>query len=78
VGRNNATRELAGRLENTRLVTLTGVGGCGKTRLALEVARVALDEYTDGVWLVEIGPLADPGGGASRSVHGRQSVWRFG
>ena len=37
-----------------------GVGGCGKTRLALEVARTVVEHYTDGVWLVELGPLVDP------------------
>jgi predicted ATPase len=42
------------------LVTLTGTGGCGKTRLALEVARRSLDHYSDGVWLVELAPLSDP------------------
>ena len=52
----------AGR-EAPRLVTLTGSGGCGKTRLALEVARdlVGRPAYADGVWLVELGSLADPG-----------------
>jgi transcriptional regulator with XRE-family HTH domain len=60
VGRENATRDLVGQLGRTRLLTLTGVGGCGKTRLALEVARAAIDDYADGVWLVELGPLADP------------------
>ena len=49
-----------GRLERARLVTLTGVGGCGKTRLALEVARAIAPKYPDGVWLVELGPLSDP------------------
>src|SRR5207249_1393238 len=43
-----------------RLVTLTGAGGCGKTRLALAVAADLLDVFRDGVWLVELGSLADP------------------
>src|SRR5438128_6477343 len=42
------------------LVTLAGVGGCGKTSLALRVARDLLAQFTDGVWLVELAPLADP------------------
>jgi predicted ATPase/DNA-binding XRE family transcriptional regulator len=60
VGRDDATRDLVRQLGRTRLLTLTGVGGCGKTRLALEAARAAIDDYADGVWLVELGPLADP------------------
>jgi predicted ATPase len=43
-----------------RLVTLTGTGGIGKTRLALEVARHLQSELPDGAWLVELGPLTDP------------------
>src|SRR5437763_12411070 len=42
------------------LLTLTGAGGCGKTALALEVARDLPDAFPDGVWLVELAALADP------------------
>ncbi len=60
IGRETAIDEVVGRLADTRLLTLTGVGGCGKTRLALEVARSLLDDYRDAVWLVELGPVVDP------------------
>ena len=44
-----------------RLVTLTGVGGVGKTRLALQVAAELTGEFPDGVWLVELAPVGEPG-----------------
>src|SRR5438552_1369503 len=54
-----AVRELALHADG-RLVTLTGVGGAGKTSLALGVARGLAGDFPDGVWLVELAPLADP------------------
>ena len=60
VGREMALSDVAGLLREHRLVTLTGVGGAGKTRLALEVADRQLGAWRDGVWLVDLTPLADP------------------
>ncbi len=59
IGRERELADLQARLADARLLTLTGVGGCGKTRLALELARAVLDQYPDGVWLVELAPLSD-------------------
>lgn len=47
-------------LASARLVTLTGSGGVGKTRAALEVGWLVVDEFIDGVWMIELGPIADP------------------
>ena len=54
-------REVAGLLEEYRLVTVTGPGGVGKTRLAGEVARQVAGRFADGVWLAELAPVQDPG-----------------
>ena len=59
VGREWELTEVKRALATTRLLTLTGVGGCGKTRLALEVARDLMDLYPNGVWLVELAPLSE-------------------
>jgi predicted ATPase/class 3 adenylate cyclase len=60
IGREREMAEVKRLLEGTRLLTVTGAGGTGKTRLALQVAAELLTEYPDGVWLVELAPLADP------------------
>jgi non-specific serine/threonine protein kinase len=60
IGRGWQIAEVRRQLAAHRLVTLTGVGGIGKTRLALEVAREAMEEFPGGVWLAELAALADP------------------
>jgi predicted ATPase/DNA-binding SARP family transcriptional activator/DNA-binding CsgD family transcriptional regulator len=59
VGRDREIVEVKRALSMTRLLTLTGAGGSGKTRLALEVARDLLGAYPDGVWLVELAGLSE-------------------
>src|SRR5262249_19066399 len=61
IGREKEIAELRQLLGDTRLLTLTGAGGCGKTRLALEFAAALIPAYQHGVWLVDLAPLADPG-----------------
>jgi len=60
IGRERERAEVKRLLARTRLVTLTGSGGCGKTRLALEAARAQMSEFEDGVWQVELAPISDP------------------
>jgi predicted ATPase/class 3 adenylate cyclase len=59
VGRAQELGVVAGLVRSARVVTLTGVGGVGKTRLAVKVAAGMVDEFPDGVWLVELAPLID-------------------
>jgi len=61
IGREKELSELQRLLAKTRLLTLTGSGGCGKTRLGLQLAADSLEQYPDGAWLVELAPLTDPG-----------------
>jgi predicted ATPase len=60
VGRHAELQEAKRLLARSRLVTLTGAGGCGKTRLALELARANLGSFPGGVWLVELAAVSDP------------------
>ena len=60
IGRDAEIGEIAYMLRQRRLVTLTGVGGVGKTRLALEVAAQMADEFPDGVWVFELAAVNDP------------------
>ncbi len=59
IGRERECLEVKRLLAMTRLLTLTGVGGVGKTRLALEMARDLVGAYPDGVWLVDFAPLSE-------------------
>jgi predicted ATPase/DNA-binding winged helix-turn-helix (wHTH) protein len=59
IGRDAALADVADLLAAHRIVTLTGAGGIGKTRLGLEVARQLLPDFADGVWLAELAPLSD-------------------
>lgn len=60
IGRDRELADLQGLFGSTRLLTLTGAGGCGKTRLALRFAAELVETYPDGVWLVDLAALTDP------------------
>ena len=60
IGRRREIADVQRLLSASRLATLTGAGGCGKTRLALQVAANLVDTYNDGVWWIELAPLVDP------------------
>src|SRR6516164_1672603 len=60
IGRESEVADVQAAVKAHRLVTLTGVGGVGKTRLALEVAARLVDEFPDGVWFFELAAVTDP------------------
>ena len=60
IGRQREMEQIKSLLAQTRLLTFVGPGGTGKTRLALETAAELIDEFPDGVWLVELAPLTNP------------------
>jgi len=60
IGRERELAEVGHIISNSRLVTLTGAGGGGKTRLALRVAEMVSDNFRDGVWFVELASIRDP------------------
>ncbi|MEO5704859.1 MAG: adenylate/guanylate cyclase domain-containing protein, partial [Candidatus Limnocylindrales bacterium] len=62
VGRSAEIGELRGLLDHGRLVSVTGAGGAGKSRLALRTAAEILDDFPDGVWLIELAPISDRDG----------------
>jgi predicted ATPase len=61
IGREAEIKEVADLIRTSRLVTLTGIGGVGKTRLSLQVAAETLSDFDHGAWFVELAPLAEPG-----------------
>src|SRR5262249_40374640 len=60
IGRESEVAEVQAAVKAHRLVTLTGVGGVGKTRVAVEVAGRLADEFPDGVWVFELAAVTDP------------------
>jgi class 3 adenylate cyclase len=60
IGREKEIAELKRELRDHRIITLTGSGGTGKTRLCLQVAVEVIDSFPDGVWLLELAPITDP------------------
>src|ERR1700682_3709760 len=59
IGRDREMAEVPRLLDATRLLTLTGTGGAGKTRLAVQVAAETLGSYPEGLWFIDLAPLAD-------------------
>jgi predicted ATPase/class 3 adenylate cyclase len=60
IGREKEIIEISQNIRRNRIVTLTGIGGTGKTRLALQVAAEKIDEFPDGVWFIELASITEP------------------
>jgi predicted ATPase/DNA-binding SARP family transcriptional activator len=60
IGREKELEEIAKRLSESRFVTLTGAGGVGKTRLAIQVVAEIVNSFPDGIWFLDLAPLSDP------------------
>ncbi len=60
IGREREISDVRRLLYNSRLVTLTGAGGSGKTRLAIQVSKIMGESFADGIWLVDLAPLCEP------------------
>jgi non-specific serine/threonine protein kinase len=60
IGRSKEIETVFRLLSENRLLTLTGAGGCGKTRLAVEAAGTLVEDYEDGVWFINLAPVTDP------------------
>jgi predicted ATPase/transcriptional regulator with XRE-family HTH domain len=79
IGRERERCEVRALLDAARLVTLTGSGGVGKTRLALAVAEALADTYPEGAWLVDLAPLVDPallGQAVAQTLGLREELYR--
>ena len=81
IGREREVTEATELLQRTRLLTLLGMGGLGKTRLSLQIAADMMDAYPDGVWFVDLAPIRDPslvaergGAGAGRARRAGQAA----
>src|SRR6185369_15600965 len=59
IGREHELAQVRKQLAETRLLTVLGIGGLGKSRLSLQVAADVMDHYPDGVWFVELAPVTD-------------------